>query len=335
LTLKHLELFKRFASRIIILFDGDKAGIAATDKAMELGLSQGMVLHGASLPDGLDPDEILFQSGKLLPEGKERMSTILKSARPLIDTQIEAAGRQAAQSAEDRTLAIKRVANWLALFTDPVGKAVRLQEAEKVLGVSSEILDPRSAGRTRPAQPSRPPRASLPPPRTGTGSAARPVASPPLTTAEKILLAGLARGGKALEAAQQALSKMPPDTAFAEIFSHPGAQGVLQAAEKRGSLALGAEIFSGGPLGTRLDPQVQSTLTEAWMSTESPFSFQDFQVALDRALGRAWARFSHRIIAALKEAEAKKDAGLQSQLMKEYLDVQRRMKEFNTFPETD
>ena len=80
-----------------------------------------------------------------------------------------------------------------------------------------------------------------------------------------------------------------------------------------------------------LDPQVRSTLTEAWVGGESPFDVRDFQVALDRALSKLWARFSQRIKTALAEAEAKKDAGLHSKLMKEYLDVQRKMKEFNSF----
>ena len=61
------------------------------------------------------------------------------------------------------------------------------------------------------------------------------------------------------------------------------------------------------------------------------YGVRDFQVALDRALARLWARFSQRIKTALAEAEAKKDAGLHSKLMKEYLDVQRKMKEFNSF----
>ena len=56
----------------------------------------------------------------------------------------------------------------------------------------------------------------------------------------------------------------------------------------------------------------------------------DVRFALDRSIGRVWARFSQQIKAALAEAEAKKDAGLQSKLMKEYLDVQRKMKEFNS-----
>jgi hypothetical protein len=52
---------------------------------------------------------------------------------------------------------------------------------------------------------------------------------------------------------------------------------------------------------------------------------------LGQVLGRTWARFSQQIKTALADAEAKKDAGLRAELMKEFLDVQRKMKEFSSF----
>jgi hypothetical protein len=84
-------------------------------------------------------------------------------------------------------------------------------------------------------------------------------------------------------------------------------------------------------LNEDLDPQVRSTLTEAWVSQDPLFEKDDFKMSLDKAIGRLWARFSHRIKAALTDAEAKQDAGLHAELMKEYLDVQRKIKEFISF----
>ena len=90
-----------------------------------------------------------------------------------------------------------------------------------------------------------------------------------------------------------------------------------------------------------VDLQVRSILTEAWISgptkahsTEAggdgdPES--ELRGALNRGNARLWARFSQRIKLALQDAEAKKDAGLHARLSKEYLDVQRKMKEFISF----
>jgi DNA primase len=327
LTPEHLELFQRFASKIVILFDGDKAGVDATERAMELGLDHGLALKGASMPENLDPDEVLFdgETGKLIPAGVERMKGILGSSRPLIDARIEEAGRQASSSPEDRAQAIRRVGSWLVRFKDPVGRAVRVQEAEKALGVSAHILAP-SLG--APAPPRRVAQATTPLPQR---PEVRSGVVKPISSGDLILLRGLARGGKALEAAEKGRTLLPPETRFAELFDHPAAQDLLQAAEDRGSLQLGSELLSQGGI----DPQVQTTLTEAWLSLESPFSLTDFQRALNRALSRVWARFSHRIKAGLEDAEAKKDAGLHAKLMKDYLDVQRKMKEFITSYDED
>ena len=126
----------------MILFDGDKAGTAATERAMELGLEQGVVLSGARMPENLDPDEVLFDSitGKPLPDGCDRMKGILHSARPLIDAQIEDSVREADRSAEDRAQAIKRVGGWLKKFKDPVEREVRLQMAQKALRIPAHLL---------------------------------------------------------------------------------------------------------------------------------------------------------------------------------------------------
>src|SRR3989344_1962072 len=57
-TRAHLERLKRFSSRIIIAFDGDLAGEKAAEKAGTLGISLGLEVKVANLPDNLDPAEV-------------------------------------------------------------------------------------------------------------------------------------------------------------------------------------------------------------------------------------------------------------------------------------
>jgi DNA primase len=63
LTEHHVATLRRFADRIVLLFDGDKAGGNAATRAMELFLSQPIEIAIASLPEGMDPDEFLLQRG--------------------------------------------------------------------------------------------------------------------------------------------------------------------------------------------------------------------------------------------------------------------------------
>jgi hypothetical protein len=57
----------------------------------------------------------------------------------------------------------------------------------------------------------------------------------------------------------------------------------------------------------------------------------DLRGALLKGVARLWAQFSQRIKRGISVAESNKDIHLQLQLMKDYLDVQRKMKDFNSF----
>lgn len=357
LTPEHLALFRRFAKRVTVLFDGDKAGISATERAMEVGLDNGMILYGASLPEGLDPDELLFdqETGQPLPEGKERMTQILVASHPLLATQLKVESQSASQGPEAKTQALKRSAGWLKRYTDPVGREVWMEDVVRSLGVSRSLLSqamgeqqrgaslarkPSSGGASQPPRPYAPPapapfRPMAPRPnpvQNGALSASRgSKVVRELKGGEKMLLQGLAKGGEYSEIFAQIQTKLPPESTVADLFDYiPARELVASLLSEPGRM----EQFRSVPeavLHDELDPQVRSTLTEAWVSRDALFETEDFRMSLDKATGRLWARFSQRIKTALTDAEAKQDAGLHAELMKEYLDVQRKIKEFISF----
>jgi DNA primase len=63
LTPQHVTILRRFADRIVLLFDADVAGDAAANRAVELLLSEPVEIAIASLPPGVDPDELLLKYG--------------------------------------------------------------------------------------------------------------------------------------------------------------------------------------------------------------------------------------------------------------------------------
>ena len=63
LTEQHVSMLRRFADRIVLLFDADTAGDLAVDRAVGLFLTQPIEIAIASMPSGLDPDEFLLQNG--------------------------------------------------------------------------------------------------------------------------------------------------------------------------------------------------------------------------------------------------------------------------------
>jgi DNA primase len=70
----HVQILRRFADRIVLLFDADTAGDLAVNRAVELFLTQPVEIAIASMPDGVDPDEFL------LAEGLPAFENVLRNA---------------------------------------------------------------------------------------------------------------------------------------------------------------------------------------------------------------------------------------------------------------
>lgn len=66
LTANQVQLIRRFTNKVVIMYDGDKAGKLATQKAIKLLIAGGMHVEAVFLPDGEDPDS--FAQGKSYDE---------------------------------------------------------------------------------------------------------------------------------------------------------------------------------------------------------------------------------------------------------------------------
>jgi DNA primase len=66
MTDNHLRALRRLTGNLRLAFDGDKAGIAATERAIPIASSVGVELTIITLPEGAkDPDELIKQDPKL------------------------------------------------------------------------------------------------------------------------------------------------------------------------------------------------------------------------------------------------------------------------------
>ena len=61
LTDDHVSTIKRFARNVVLVYDGDKAGRDAADKALARFLAQDVDLRILTLPDNQDPPEFLAE----------------------------------------------------------------------------------------------------------------------------------------------------------------------------------------------------------------------------------------------------------------------------------
>ena len=141
MTLQHLKALSRLAGRIRVAFDGDRAGVSATERAINLAQEIGVELEVVSLPDDVkDPDELIQKNPALWQAAVER-------AQPAVDWVI-------ARHAEMEDLAAaegKRRFSTTALrivrgLKDPVEQEHYLAVISKKTGASITALKAKLAG---------------------------------------------------------------------------------------------------------------------------------------------------------------------------------------------
>jgi len=152
-TAGHGRLLRRYARKVILIFDSDVAGIEATNRALDVCLAQRIDIKLASVPEGKDPCDFLLAAGK---EGFER----------LIDEAVDVFkfkwDRLREKFATDDTLAGKKSAidEYLqTIATDlQAGKihdidlGLRVAQISKIIGLDSRQINTELNNRLRRAQ---------------------------------------------------------------------------------------------------------------------------------------------------------------------------------------
>ena len=83
LTVDHAKILSRHAQEVILVFDGDQAGLAATSKAIPILFASGLQVRIVHLPGGLDPDDYVKQNGV------DKFAEVINDAFGAIDFQYE------------------------------------------------------------------------------------------------------------------------------------------------------------------------------------------------------------------------------------------------------
>ena len=88
LTEEHSRELRRLTDKIILCFDGDKAGLSAASKAIPILMAQNFSISVAEFPNNMDPDEFIKTYGS------EAFSKLIDQAIPAIDYQYLSIRRQ-------------------------------------------------------------------------------------------------------------------------------------------------------------------------------------------------------------------------------------------------
>ena len=134
LTEAHLKDLGRYASDIRFAFDSDKAGIAATERAIPLAQKVGVNVSIITIPDGKDPDELVRKGPKLWQDAignhQYAIDWLIERYKGLLDVETGQGKRQFT----DVVLEVIRG------LSDKVEQDHYLGELAKSIGVSKEAM---------------------------------------------------------------------------------------------------------------------------------------------------------------------------------------------------
>lgn len=135
LTENQVRLLGRYARRIVVNFDPDSAGVAATKRSLELLLTEAFKVNVLTLPDNLDPDEYIRANGS------EGYLKLLKGSQPFLDYIVEQAIISNDQnSPTGKVETINAILPYLRLVKDRIERAEHFERIADRLKIDSRLI---------------------------------------------------------------------------------------------------------------------------------------------------------------------------------------------------
>lgn len=129
-TREHAGLLKRQAQKILLCFDGDKAGMSASDRAFRIMAAEGLDVSLVDMPLGDDPDSMIAR------DGKEAFLSLVERARPFFEVRIDRAAQQGGMDNPTRRSELAReMVELLSHMKDPVSRDLSSSDVATRLGM--------------------------------------------------------------------------------------------------------------------------------------------------------------------------------------------------------
>ncbi len=118
LNARHVQQVKRFAPRVVLVFDADAGGDTGVDRALEIFAGHDVDLSIATLPEGLDPCDLLVQ------QGADAFRRVLDSAVDALEFKLNRVlPKSGPLGVEDKRRAVDAVLGIIALAPPLPGQA--------------------------------------------------------------------------------------------------------------------------------------------------------------------------------------------------------------------
>ena len=135
LTENQIQLLRRFSRNVLVLFDGDEAGVKAALRSIDMLLAEGMQIKLLVLPDGEDPDE--FVSKRSRTEVEEYFAA---HAQDFLTFKSQLYAQQMASDPQLKTQLMRDILQSIATIPDSLERVVYIQQMSQMYGVAEDLL---------------------------------------------------------------------------------------------------------------------------------------------------------------------------------------------------
>lgn len=133
-TDEHASMLRKYAKRAVLCYDGDNAGIKASEKTFRKLAAAGLEVYMASLPPGEDPDSLIKA------HGAEALQQAIADARPYLEVRAGIEMQAVKGDANARAALIPRMADLAAEITDPIRRGVAVTDLSSRLNTGLDDL---------------------------------------------------------------------------------------------------------------------------------------------------------------------------------------------------
>ncbi|HVE39763.1 MAG TPA: DNA primase [Planctomycetota bacterium] len=135
LTKDHLKILRRYADKVVLVFDSDAAGQKASERGLDLLLSENVDIFIAELPPGMDPDDVVVK------EGPDRLRACLEKPREIFGFLMDTLARKhGTETPAAKARIVEDMLERLNQIPDPVKQEILVQQLAEKFGIEERSL---------------------------------------------------------------------------------------------------------------------------------------------------------------------------------------------------
>ena len=134
LTSEHVRILKGYASKMVLVFDSDDAGIHAAKRSIQIFMKEGVDTRILVLPENNDPDSFVMK------QGQDSFNALAKEAKTVMQFLLGLAMDTHGLSVEGRIKILDEMKQHLALIQDSALRSLYVRELAETLNIDEKAV---------------------------------------------------------------------------------------------------------------------------------------------------------------------------------------------------